>query len=252
MVELLARPVHGGDVSAIARRHGIDPATLIDFSANVNPLGPPPAVLEALRAGAADVAALMRYPTDRERALREAAARAHGIDPACVVVANGAAALIEAFVRTAAPRRCVVPQPAFSEYGRALAAQGCEIVPLRLRAEANFALDVDELVDLLRRERPQACVLTNPHNPSGALASISAMESVVAQARTLGIALLIDEAFIDYVPEVSLLRSVLETDDALVIRSLTKFYAMPALRVGYAVASPTFAARVAGRVPRGR
>lgn len=247
MADGIALPVHGGDPLAMAARYG-DDGPWLDFSANINPLGPPAGVLAAVRAAADDVASLMRYPTARDRALRAALARSTGIDAERVVVANGAAALIEAFVRTVGPRRCLVPQPAFSEYGRALAAAGCATIPFALDPEAGFALDVRAFARVLERERPDACIVTNPHNPSGALAQRDDVSTVVEAAGRLGVAVLVDEAFVDYVPGVSIADRPL-APQLLVLRSLTKFYAIPALRVGYGLAPEPFARALTARLP---
>jgi threonine-phosphate decarboxylase len=246
--EAFSAPAHGGDVAAIAGRYGA--GDWLDFSANINPAGPPPGVLAALRAAAQDVALLEHYPSEHDRTLQAALARRFGWRREEIVIANGASAIIEAFVRTVAPRRCLVPQPAFSEYGRALAAQGAQTIGFRLEAADDFALDVDALLTALRDERPDACIITNPHNPSGALTPAGEMRRIRDRARELGIALLIDEAFVDYVPDASVAGDVLAADDdVLVLRSLTKFYAMPGLRVGYALASARFARALATRVP---
>jgi threonine-phosphate decarboxylase len=242
-------PAHGGDVDVIKARYGND-GDWLDFSANVNPAGPPPAVLRALRAGADDIANIMRYPNSHDRALRAALASRLDIDPTQFVIGNGSAALIEAFVRTVAPRRCVVPQPAFSEYGRALSAANCETIAFTLDPAENFSLHFDSLARVLRRERPDACLLTNPQNPSGALTSRAEMHEIVDLARLLGTALLIDEAFIDYARDSSIAGSVKDGDGAIfVLRSLTKFYAMPALRVGYGIASSSFASAITACMP---
>lgn len=247
MRDALARPAHGGDLETVAARYGARERWL-DFSANINPAGPPPAVLAALRAGAGDVSSLVRYPTARDRALQTVLAETLATAPDRIVIANGAAAIIEAFVRTVAPRRCLVPQPAFSEYARALAAQGCETIPFVLDPSTGFALEAEDVVAALRRERPDACIVTNPHNPSGALAGRAALETMLDAARRLGTAVLVDEAFIDFAPEASVAGAV-HNGEVLVLRSLTKFYAMPALRVGYALAPRAFAQAVAARIP---
>ena len=247
MSEAPELPVHGGDVDAIAARYGTQ-GVWLDFSANINPLGPPRAVSEALRAGAEDSASLMRYPTASDRALQAALAQTLATSVERVVVGNGAAALIEAFIRTVQPQRCLVPQPAFSEYARAIAAQGATIVPFRLDPQADFALDAAALIATLQRERPDACILTNPHNPSGALTGRDVMQEILAAASAMGTAMLIDEAFVDYAPESSV-AGWFTSERVLVLRSLTKFYAIPALRVGYGVAAPVFARAISARVP---
>jgi threonine-phosphate decarboxylase len=244
-------PEHGGDIGALIERYGNDPPWL-DFSANINPLGPPASVRTALHQAIEDPTALVEYPTSRERLLRSALAKHHGLSAENIVIANGSAALIEAFIRTIAPRRCLLPQPAFSEYERALEAQPTEVLPFHLDPVRDFVIDPALLLQALQRQRPDVLILTNPHNPSGALMPLNIMREIVAQCRRLNIALLLDEAFIDYAPEASLLSdndAMYLNDTIFVIRSLTKFYAMPGLRVGYGIATPSFAAQLTSRIP---
>jgi threonine-phosphate decarboxylase len=92
-------------------------------------------------------------------------------------------------------------------------------------------------------------VLTNPHNPSGALTTAAEMLAIVRAAETHQVHLLIDEAFIDFAPEETLTACATRSAYLIVLRSLTKFYGMPALRVGYAVSRPDMAARIDAQLP---
>lgn len=252
-----ANPSHGGDVERIAREVGVSADDLLDFSANINPAGPPAAVLKRLAREAGDVRLLMRYPDIALNELRTAISTHAGVATANIVVANGAAALIDAAVRVATAAacdrgeaaRCVVPVPAFSEYRRALVAAGCKMLPLPLNRDDDFCLDVDEFAAAITRHRPAMCIITNPHNPSGALIERQALERVVHAAQDAGSILLLDEAFIDYVPNESLTGAAPHSENLIVLRSLTKFYGLPALRVGYAVASGQLAARLHTQIP---
>lgn len=246
----LALPVHGGDLDAIGRRYGIDPATLLDFSANLNPLGPPRALLDELSAAAIDVADLARYPDPDGRPLREALARHLTIDPETIVVGNGAAALFSAAFAALGTRRCVVPTPAFSEYAHAIRNAGATMHALALDRNADFALDPAALTAAIEDANADTSLITNPHNPTGALLEREAVLAISRRARTRAVAMIVDEAFVDYAPEASLVRDAATGDGSLVVvRSLTKFYAVPALRVGYAVTSPERAVRMRAALP---
>ena len=228
-------PVHGGDHDAYDARYGA--GDWLDFSANINPDGPPPAVLNALRHAVLDRSTLSAYPTGRERMLRGQLAALHATTPSHIVIANGAAALIEAYVRTYKPRRCLLPTPAFSEYARALTAQDCEILPFVLSAERGFAYDIDALLLQLARCAADFVIITNPHNPSGTRIDRRQMQHIISFCATHHVMLLIDEAFIDYCAEAGVSDALPEEATAFVVRSLTKFYGMPGLRVGYGIAS---------------
>jgi threonine-phosphate decarboxylase len=244
-----APPIHGGDLQAVGARYGIDPATLLDFSANVNPLGPPPALCRALEAGARDLAELGRYPEPDAGSLRHALGAHLDVDPEAIVVANGAAALIGTALAAARARACVVPTPAFSEDRHAADALNVAWFGVPLRLELEFALEPPRLFDAVKRHAANVCLITNPHNPTGSLATAQMLRTLADELRSLGASTIVDEAFIDYAPAASLTRFAAEHSGPIVIRSLTKLFAVPALRVGYAVAAPSVARRMRALLP---
>jgi threonine-phosphate decarboxylase len=240
---------HGGDLLAIAREFGCDPTSLRDLSANVNPLGPPAGVLDVLREVLTDPARLTRYPDPQAAAFAAVAAGHAGVDAARIVVGNGGAAVLDAAVRGLGAVRCVLPVPAFSEDARALRTAQTEIVPFALQADDDFALDPQRLLATVRDARADLCLLTNPHNPSGALLARGAMMGLVGDLAVLGCAAIVDEAFIDYVPEASIVSGADPGWPLVVLRSVTKFYAMAGVRIGYAIASHALASRVRAMLP---
>ena len=245
----MSAPVHGGDLVGIGRTYGIDPADLLDFSANLNPLGPPPALLHELAAAAADIADLARYPDPDSRVLRAVLARELDIEPEAIVVGNGAAALLATALTAFDIRRCAVPTPAFSEDLHALSLVGATCVRVPLEASRAFALDPSAVLDAIRTRGADAALVTNPHNPSGALTSAESVLRLVAGGSALGAKTIVDEAFIDYAPTASIARFAVSDPNLIVLRSLTKFFAVPALRVGYALAAPDVARRMRAALP---
>ncbi|GAC1395886.1 MAG: threonine-phosphate decarboxylase CobD [Vulcanimicrobiaceae bacterium] len=246
---LASAPVHGGDLDAVARRYGVPRDELLDFSANLNPLGPPRALLDALAEGATDVAELARYPEPDAATLRRALGAHHDVDPQTIVVANGAAALIGVAARVAMRARCIVPVPAFSEDAHALAGAGIALVPLHLDAVDDFALPTQALARALDDRDADAALVTTPHNPSGSSLTRDAVAELAARARGADATLVVDEAFVDFVPERSAIGLAPRSPHVIVVRSLTKFYAVPALRVGFAVCEPQLAAAMRAALP---
>jgi threonine-phosphate decarboxylase len=246
---LLMTHTHGGDVEAVAREYSVPATELIDFSASINPFGPPRTVIERLQRDSADSSLLARYPDPKYSELRSALAASLRVPPDCLVVANGSAALVGAAIRAFAVRTCLLAVPAFGEQQDALDAAGCTVVRFPLRPAAGFRLDIDTLCEAIARIRPALCVLTNPHNPSGVLTTAAEMSQVVRTASASRVQLLIDEAFIDFAPSETMTADATETDHLVVLRSLTKFYGMPALRVGYAVSTPGMVARIDRQLP---
>ena len=243
------RPIHGGDLANIGRRYGIDPVSLLDFSANLNPLGPPAALLRELAAAAGDVAELGRYPESDYVTLRGALARDLDIEPEAIVVGNGAAALIGAAISALRVRRCLVPSPAFSEDRHAIAQASASFHSIALDPSRAYALESASVLHALEKADADACLITNPHNPSGSLAARETILRIARAARARRAYTIVDEAFIDYAPEASVTREAATTQALVTIRSLTKFYAVPALRVGYAVCEPALASRVKAALP---
>lgn len=233
-------PPHGGQLRHLAERFGLDVPRLLDFSANINPEGPPPGVLPALRESLDDPAALTQYPDLEENDLRLAIAAYAGATPRQIAVANGFVPLLEASLRALGVRRCLLPEPCFLEYRRALERAGVEIVGRRLDAERNFPLEIEAL----RIGEADAILLANPQNPSGVLWRRDEMLALASMAQRRSVRLLLDEAFIDYAPEESLARDVQSLPNSIVFRSVTKFFGMPGVRAAYAVAHPETAGAI--------
>ena len=233
------RTVHGGRVYAAARKWGIDPGDVVDFSANINPDGPPQAVLAAL---IDSIKSIRSYPD--LSVLIEALSDRLGVPRDCITVGNGSTALIFAAVRALCPRNALLLEPAFAEYGRALQTMGTHIDSVVLSPDNNFLPDWDILNRELQTAARDLIIINNPHNPSGALINREDLLRFARHAKSNGTAVIIDEAFIDYVPESSTLPLIVELDNTIVLRSLTKFYSIPGLRIGYAVCHPDIALRL--------
>jgi threonine-phosphate decarboxylase len=248
--EPLPKPaVHGGDLEETAAANGVVPHDLLDFSVNINPRGLPARARAQLTRDSSDVAELGKYPDRSANKLRQALSELHQISRESIIVGAGAEALMLSMLQTLRPTQCLVPVPAFSEYARALGAIGSESQHFCLRSDHGFELDANGFCAQLLATRPDLTIINNPHNPSGSLVSRENMGKVIGAAKASGTMILVDEAFIDYCPDQSLIQTASSTPGLIVVRSLTKFYGCPALRVGYAVASPDWAARLSAGNP---
>jgi len=230
-------PAHGGQLRQIAARYGFRPEQLIDFSANINPTGPPASVLVALQRALADPATLVAYPDLESTDLKKTLAEASEILPENIAVANGFVPLLEAALRSLRIARCLLPVPSFSEYRRTLANAGIAVAPYYLAQEERFLYQPDTLLRAVLEGGCDALLLANPQNPSGVLCEADTMRRLIKMAAKHRVKVLLDEAFIDYVPAQSLTRTAIESEDLIVFRSVTKFFAIPGLRVAYAVSS---------------
>ena len=143
----------------------------------------------------------------------------------------------------------LVPVPAFSEYRRVCEQLQIEFAPFPLQRSDLFQTPVDRLCARIEAESPGVVILNNPHNPSGAMLEASEVRRVADTAITTLTTLVLDEAFIDYIPHASLVREATARPGLIVIRSLTKFFGCPALRVGYAVAHPETIPQIRSLLP---
>ena len=237
-------PTHGGQVFAAARLQGVSPDNILDFSANINPLGPSPKALQRLRR---DLALIRFYPDAENRELRDVVANQAAIDDECILFGNGATALLHLIPRVLKPRTAVVLEPGFSEYSTALERQNCRIARLLLRPEAGFQLNRAALFDVLRRTRPDVLVLGNPNNPTGTVLPSPLISELISFCSRRRIYLLVDESFIDFTPYPSRVADAAKHSHVVVVRSLTKFWALAGLRIGYLVAHKTLVEKLSAR-----
>jgi threonine-phosphate decarboxylase len=241
-------PAHGGQLSALARQFGVDADGLIDFSASISPYPPPATVLERLGRAAADPHFLSLYPDSENRELCNAVAAYVGVPADAVVVANGVMPLLAAALRGLGVRQCMVVTPAFRGYQEALRIAGVESVEFALRSEDGFLWTPDLLVEGALRLACDAILLANPHSPSGVTVARARVLALRERAAASEMKVLLDEAFIDFVPECSVSSFAAEGDALIAFRSPTKFFSIPALRVAYAIASPEVAEKIHGFV----
>jgi len=233
--------IHGGNLEAAARRLGCRPGELLDASASLVPFAPPWRLRRALGRALAP-AALRPYPDRSYAGLRAAIAALHGLDPAWVLPGNGAAELFTWAARDAAAAGVsLLPAPGFADYRRALACWGGEArslaLPLAWQGAGPLPWPVEASASVLW--------ITNPHNPTGQLWSRASLEPLLARHALV----ICDEAFLPLVPggEAQSLLPLLEHHPNLVvIRSLTKLFAIAGLRLGYALAAPERLARWSG------
>lgn len=230
---MLERFGHGGDVWTAAEAYGISRDAFLDFSSNMNPLGPPQSVerifLEEWRKG------IVRYPDPAARELRQRISEVYRVPMESILAGNGAAELIDLAVRVLRPKVTGLVRPSFSEYEEAVRKYGGDIRDIHLSPENGFMLDRQTLDRHL-----DACSLLflgHPNNPTGRLLDPSLIRYVLDRNHPL----ILDEAFIDFAEreeEATFIREAAASDRLFVIRSMTKFYSIPGIRLGFIVAHP--------------
>lgn len=214
----MKKPAHGGDVWS----HEVK----IDFSSNVNPLGPPRGVKEALTRAIED---LHHYPDIDAAELKAAISKYAGAGPENITLGNGSTELIKNFCELfVSGGNVVVPIPTFSEYEYFARLYGAELrcVPL----------DIKKIIDAIDKDTG-AVFLCNPNNPTGTLFDEGEVEAVIEASRNASALVLLDEAYIEFSEGESFASRAREFENLLVLRSLTKFFSLAGLRIGYAVAT---------------
>lgn len=222
--------MHGGNLRAAAKRFGIRERDIIDFSSNVNPLGPSRGAVRAVKGS---LGLLDRYPDPDAAELRTAISRYFGIRKDQVLCGAGSNALIHLIPRALRPRRALVPAPTFSEYAAAVEDSGGEAVLLPLREENGFRMD--PVVISLALKGMDLAFLCNPNNPTGGILGRSEVMEIAERAGQEGTVLVVDEAFMDFDDRESVLKEIVGLPNVLCLRAFTKFFGLPGLRAGYAV-----------------
>ncbi len=257
--------MHGGNLIWAACLAQCAPTDLLDFSASINPLGPPESVRYALQGAIAEI---QTYPDPTYRHLTVALAQHHQLDPAWILPGNGAAELLTWAARDLAQcDRTLLPVPAFADYRRALRSVGVDPVrvPLDLAALGRSRAPVIAPEGWSEHGHPQrlpvptvqpgdGVLINSPHNPTGLLFDRATLRDLCDRARLV----VIDEAFMDFLPPPSkldptpsqardlpaltqaesLIAAVADCPNLVILRSLTKFYSIPGVRLGYAIAHP--------------
>lgn len=230
-------PPHGGDVYHLARTLGLELADLLDFSANINPLGFPPGIAGAIQQALPEI---VHYPDRRCLELRRDLAAYHRLSPDQILMGNGSTELIYLVARVLAPRQAVIVAPAFSEYEHALRVAQVPVA-FQITSEArNFTLEQP-----LDPKGADLVFLANPASPSGVLLAPELLLEVAAALDAAGVYLLLDEAFIDFVEEASVKTHLARFPHLLILRSFTKFFGIPGMRLGCLLAAPDLIARLA-------
>ena len=222
--------VHGGDWAGYRAEFGCD---ALDFSANVSPLGLPAGVAAAITNA---LPTADRYPDPLCRELRAALAGAEGVPADWILCGNGAADLIFRLVLALRPRRALLPAPTFAEYEAALQTVGCAVQRVFLREENEFAV-TEEFIDAVTPET-DIVFLCQPNNPTGQVTPPALVERLVRRCAECGAVLVVDECFLDFLPDrdawtaKQLLRDALQL---VILKAFTKLYAMAGVRLGYAL-----------------
>lgn len=212
---------HGGDI--------FEREIVYDFSANLNPLGMPESVKNALQKS---ISKWEKYPDPFCRSLVKKLSERENFPPENIVCGNGAADVIFRIVQTVKPQKAVVCAPSFSEYSKALIQNECEILHYFLSEKSGFALD-EKILEMLD-ESVQMLILCTPNNPTGRTIDSELLRRICEKCEASDIVFLCDECFIDFTENAAHAEQFINPN-VVILKAFTKIYAMAGLRLGYAL-----------------
>jgi threonine-phosphate decarboxylase len=227
--------VHGGDIWGWSRRLNRPVEEILDLSASLNPLGPPPGLDQAV---AQAMSGVCHYPDRLAYAFRKVLAESLGASASCLLPGNGSTALIRMIARALDLKSIVLIAPAFGEMARSMAIAGRHFHYL-LTTEQNGFVPTPHDLETLWDMDPSAVIFSNPTTPAGTLIPRDILDSIVQQAVRRRAWVVVDEAFIDFADDDArswACEAIKRHKRLLVLRSLTKFYCIAGLRLGFALA----------------
>ncbi|WP_223068984.1 threonine-phosphate decarboxylase CobD [Paenibacillus caui] len=233
---MLEKYGHGGDIETAAKRYGLPPKSFLDFSANINPLGPPPGLLALLKE---ELGSIIRYPDPGHRAMKELLGSRLHVRTGQLIIGNGAAEVMALALLALAPRLVGIVEPCFSEYAELSRKFGAAVMSVRGNPENNYKAAEEDIASLM--QKVDVLFLGQPNNPNGVQYPAGELVRLAEAAERCQTHLIVDEAFIDFIPKQqrqSLLSDLERYRHVLLIRSMTKFYAIPGLRLGYGIGHP--------------
>jgi len=229
---------HGSDLEKIEAVYGIKKETITSFSANVNPLGISP----KMRATLIDkIDCITSYPDREYSALRKCIADYTGSVADHIVVGNGSTELISLFIQLVHPKKALILGPTYSEYERELSLEGGAVVYYPLQEADDFKLNTEHFCSTLN-DSLDLVVICNPNNPTSTAITRESMSRILDACKRHNIYVMVDETYVEFAPDVEAVSSVALTksyDNLVILRGISKFFASPGLRLGYAITGNT-------------
>lgn len=222
---------HGGNIHALKRNNHTD-GEIIDFSANINPAGPPTWLRGEI---SRTLTSTKHYPEPDSFELKEKIASERGLQTDQIVVANGTTEILHVLPRALPCNRAIIPVPSYIDYKNVMELNSIEVFPIVLKKDCNFHINFEELSSAL--EKDDLVLIGSPNNPSGNIAHGHDLFNCIANHPE--VLFVIDEAFLEFVDSVDSYSGLRK--NIITLNSLTKFFAIPGLRLGYAVMDPKFA-----------
>jgi histidinol-phosphate aminotransferase len=222
---------HGGLNYAELKKYHIEPNEVTDFSVCTNPFGPPAGIRQAIKRVKID-----QYPDSDATELIDLLAKKTGVTAANIVAGSGTTELIRLVTQAylGLKDRVLIPQPTYAEYETASKIAGARVIIHRLAEKENFRLNIEKTLDLVKKHQPKVIFICNPNNPTGQFLNEEEVGKILNMAAESLI--ILDEAYIRFTGKNPDSAGLIKKGNLIIIRSMTKDYALPGLRLGYALA----------------
>lgn len=229
---------HGSDLEKIEQIYGIKKEDITSFSANVNPLGVSPLLRETL---STHIDAITSYPDRDYTSLRQCIAEYVHTDPNHIIVGNGSTELISLFIQIRNPKKALIIGPTYSEYEREISLGGGRSHYYPLKESEDFQLDCHALFQELKADI-DLLILCNPNNPTSSEITREQMRGILDICKQKDIFVMVDETYVEFAENKDLVSSIPLTEyynNIIILRGISKFFAAPGLRLGYAICGNT-------------
>jgi threonine-phosphate decarboxylase len=225
---------HGSDIEKIASYYQIPKESLVNYAANVNPLGFPESISKAI---ASNLALLSAYPDREYKKLREVIAAYCNVKPWQVMVGNGSSELIALLIEQNFPKKTLIIGPTYSEYERELSFSKSSTCYYNLDSKQNFELNVPNFLEKLS-EGYELLILCNPNNPTSSFIPIPIIDEILEACKVHNTFVMIDETYIEFLADClnnSAVSLISKHEHLMILRGVSKFFAAPGLRLGYGI-----------------
>ncbi|WZL80459.1 histidinol-phosphate transaminase [Vallitaleaceae bacterium 9-2] len=227
---------HGSDVEKVAKFYHLDEKSIINFSGNVNPLGLSEQLQEKL---IANIDLVTNYPDPDYHTLKASISQYASTQSEYVLLGNGTTELIAHYIDYVHPKKALIIGPTYSEYEKKISSCDAGVVYYPLSESNDFKIDIETIITMCTTDI-DLVVLCNPNNPTASLITSKELTPLFDHLKALGLHILIDETYMDFIANadhISAINLVERYSNCIVLRSFSKFFSAPGLRLGYGITS---------------
>lgn len=224
---------HGANIFEIAKNNGIEIKDIKDFSSNINPLGPSVKALNSLKN---NLILLSSYPDVEYIDLKNSISNYASCDEKNIVLGLGSTEILKDAIKFFDPKISMILSPCYSEYENELKKINSKIIEYNLEEKNNFEINLDEIINLINKNKVELFVFANPNNPTGTILSALDIEKILTETDAK---ILVDETYVEFT-DMDIFSSAKLTKhykNLAIVRGTSKFFALPGIRLGYGISS---------------